>query len=511
MVTWGKNAFVIPFPTSDGISNVGEDKYRIISSVNNNLIRINDVSITLDKGKIYEGDIRTNPIEIIAESPILVNQYKKTAKFSGSVVPASDPLMMTIPPKEQFLKECQIATINKLGNNNNLAFTEQYIFVVAPNNALNDCFVNNTRIPQNLFKTIRNSGYSYAIYSVGDGTFKFKSTEKCGLYVVGYGPANSYGYVGGMDMSVIADSSNPMISMNIDCFEAIGRITDSLITDSGIEKIEIVNANTKNVKVRLDNYFKGSPGVTFIGELIDPSQDGYFEIKVTDVWGYSTIYKGEIPGATLKFIDSEKEMVFDFDTTQIGLLKCRTLELTNYGKFDVTINQYDILNWGTYTIPPSTLPLVIPPGETKEIELCVHPTIVYDSLPDTLRIYNQCYGLDIPVKSSSSAINKDLDTKCDVIVHIKQTKVPSDYIFEEVIIDDIGNSGKIIFGIPQQIETKFVIYNAMGKAKKILTDTQYSPGFYEMWFSCEDLPNGVYFISLQTESFVKARKFLINK
>ncbi len=510
MSSWGKNAFVIPFPQPIQIEHYGEDKYRIISSVNNNKVTINGNVITMDKKNYYEGDLLDKPIEIQAENPILVAQFKKTPRFfiSGNLI--SDPLMMVIPPKEQFIKECKMINIQKINDFINDAFVDQYIFVVCPDSATNRCFIDNIKIDRNAFIKIRNSGYSYSINKVENGIHSFRSSAKCGLYIVGYGPANSYGYVGGMEMKVIADSSDPQIALKNNCFSTTGRITDELENDIGIETIVVVQDSLENVKIVLGNYFAGTPSVQFSAELIDKTKDGYYYLVVTDIWGNTTAYKGIVPGATLAFAYSEKKEIV-YDTTQIGNLVCDFVEIKNYGDYPITLDKYSLTNWNIYTIPPSNLPLIINPKSSEIIEVCFQPSVIYDSLPDTLKLFNSCFDFKIPLNGSSEGIEKEINTKCDVIVTVGINSIPTDYIFEEVENKPINNSGRISFGLPKQTNTKFVISDILGNIKKTLIDSQFKAGLFEFEFTYSDLESGIYFISFVTDSAVLTRKLLVNK
>jgi hypothetical protein len=511
MSTWGKNAYVIPFPQPSNVEPYGEDVYRIISSVNNNRVTINGITRTINKNVFYEANLIDTTIEIQAESPILVAQFKKTPRFYGNSTLISDPLMMIIPPKEQFVKECKLININKENSaTSNDAFVDQYIFVVSPDTSTNNCFIDGVKIKQNNFIKIRASGYSYSINKVADGTHNFNSTGKCGIYVVGYGPANSYGYVGGMEMKVIADSSSPKIALKNDCFSTYGRITDSVENDYGIDKIEIIQDSLRNVRVALGNCFKGSPSVQFNAELLDKTKDGYYTIVVTDVWGNVTKYSGHIQGATLSFANTNKNKI-DYDTTQIGNLNCDFVEIKNYGDFPITIDNYTVTNWNIYSVPPSNLPLVIQPKTSEILEVCFHPSIIYDSLPDTLKIYNSCLDFKIPLNGSSEGFERELNSKCDVIVRIGINQVPTDLIFEEIENKPMISTGKIIFGVPKQSNTKFVVNDMLGNNKITLIDSQFDAGIYEFEFDYSNFESGVYFISLISNNGVLTRKLLVNK
>ncbi len=70
---------------------------------------------------------------------------------------------------------------------------------------------------------------------------------------------------------------------------------------------------------------------------------------------------------------------------------------------------------------------------------------------------------------------------------------------------------KIKFDIPGLLNTKVVVYDILGKEVATLVNSKLNPGTYEVDFDAKDLPGGVYFYRLETESFTETKKMLIVK
>jgi hypothetical protein len=75
---------------------------------------------------------------------------------------------------------------------------------------------------------------------------------------------------------------------------------------------------------------------------------------------------------------------------------------------------------------------------------------------------------------------------------------------------------KISFEIPRTSEVDVTIYDVLGQEIKDLVDRRLEPGFYsEHWDGKNDngmaIPSGVYFVRMQTDSFVRVRKLMLIK
>ena len=72
----------------------------------------------------------------------------------------------------------------------------------------------------------------------------------------------------------------------------------------------------------------------------------------------------------------------------------------------------------------------------------------------------------------------------------------------------------IAFHIPEQAQTRLIVYNTLGQAVRSLVDESLSPGKYQVtWDGQNDfgqqLPTGIYFYELQTRDFSQIRKMIL--
>ncbi len=300
---WGKSAFIVPFPQPKPITSIGKDIFRVLAANDNTEVYFNNSLVArLNRGEYYESGIQTAGT-ITANGPILVAQYKKTSNDGGASY-ISDPFMMIIPPKEQFIENCKLVNIQAFEIQDNLQFSkvyqEHYITLVVPQDALTSTYLDNNLVSAGLFQEIPNTNYYFAHIKVQEGTHTINSSKPIGVYAYGYGPANSYGYIGGMYLRE-RDWMPPMLTKDSTyCFKKFLKFEESRDLDTWIDTIHL-GRNSFNVKMSIDpNFKKGNKEVNLEIELLDPYNDGNFELTVADSSGNRTTIVQEINGFTLK-------------------------------------------------------------------------------------------------------------------------------------------------------------------------------------------------------------------
>ena len=296
---WGVNAFLIPFSASSYEENRYKDMFRILSANDDTKIYINGaLKTTLDKGKFYE-DSLVIAATVTSDKPILVAQFRRTSGYGSSIEGIGDPFMLIVPPVEQYLKNCRVINAQKYDFLGGL-FTEQYITIVAKTSALATTLLDRTAIPDSCFTSIPNSLYSYANIDVADGVHDIESSDPMQVYVYGYGTANSYGYLGGMNFDP-KDFNAPDIEYSINCYELTGSVTEKRNFDSGLETVYLKGTSSENVVVDIDPIVN-SDSIRFNAQLIDQYKDGKFTIYAKDSAGFVSEKEIIIPGYTIRVV-----------------------------------------------------------------------------------------------------------------------------------------------------------------------------------------------------------------
>ncbi len=208
--TWGRNAFVVPMPQTPETAPEGDDIFRVLASSDDTQVMVNGAAVaTLDAGEIYEATI-TGPLEVQGSKAVQVAQFKKTSnnQFSDPDAVRSDPFMLLLPPKEQFLKSYRCINaqaLQQLGNppREDEVFTLHYATVIAETDDRANVRLDGNAVNVGDFTRIGSSDFWFAHLEVDAGVHTVESQQPIGLYVLGYGLANSYAYIGGLGQETI--------------------------------------------------------------------------------------------------------------------------------------------------------------------------------------------------------------------------------------------------------------------------------------------------------------------
>lgn len=180
--TWGKEFLTVPLKTRKK-----GDTFRIIASENGTNVSINGSPVaTLDKGKVHQQIIEGQSV-ITADKPILVAQFSNGQDWDDVV---SDPFMMLVSPKEQFLGHYTFTTPAS-------GFSGNFVNVVIPTSAVNSVKLDGADVTAGLFAQIGSSAFSGAQIDLTAGSHTMTSSTPFGISIYGFGSYDSYGYPGG--------------------------------------------------------------------------------------------------------------------------------------------------------------------------------------------------------------------------------------------------------------------------------------------------------------------------
>lgn len=194
--TWGRRHILTPFPSPPNLSKKESDIYRVLAANNGTDVMINNTRVaTLQAGQVYEAALLEAAV-VEASKDVLVAQYKRSSNESGNITRISDPFMLVVPPVRQYLSS--YLCINAQAYSGGVVYEQQYITIICPTSFINTVTIDSKAVAPALFFPVPTSCYSYAIVPVSDGVHKVEAATEVGIYLYGYGVADSYGYVGGM-------------------------------------------------------------------------------------------------------------------------------------------------------------------------------------------------------------------------------------------------------------------------------------------------------------------------
>lgn len=389
---WGRNAFIVPFQPIKTITDYGTDLFRVIAAFDSTDLFFNgELVATLNKGEFLEG-VLDQIYQVESSGPILVGEYKKTSDDGSStgLYNFGDPFMVLVPPKEQFSRiyrciNAQVYDTDNFSGNTSISFREQYVTLVAPDNALASVKIDGTSVQTNQFKKIYKSGYSVTTQKVKDGTHDITCDEEVGIFIYGYGPANSYGYIGGMSSKNI-DFNPPVANVKQSCdgFEIFS--LDTNIYDSGIDSILTPIDLNKNIIFNIPSH-QDTSLFNFTAKVIDKFQDAKMTVIIKDSIGYSKKITREIKGFTVS-IKNRTDTLNINDSLSSKDIKCYDIELFNYGKFIQTFDLKFALANTKMTLSESGK-ITLAPNKSKIIQVCYNSLKNPNAL-DSLIIFDTC-------------------------------------------------------------------------------------------------------------------------
>jgi hypothetical protein len=333
LTTWGKNYFIAPYTQMPEATPKGSDLYRVLSANDSTNVYVDKVlKATLKKGEFYEDSLK-KASEVTSNNPILVAQFKKTAQDAAGNFPNSDPFMMILPPKEQFMDSYRFINVQSHefnGQTYNQVYNFQYILIIAPDSITGNINFDGTTINKTFFSKIIGTDYSYANIRSNDGVHEIKSSGPFGLMVYGYGEANSYGYIGGMSFKKITFDA-PQFTLNTKCDSISGEV--KVEQDKDIQLIDLELKN--NVNVNFSKTDVSDKLKQFKIKLIDRRKDGSIEIIAKDSKGRTETKKVEIPGFTLGFVNNGTPVsTYNLSVTvPLNTDNQFIIPIRNYGKF----------------------------------------------------------------------------------------------------------------------------------------------------------------------------------
>lgn len=393
--TWGKRAFITPLQRSSNEIELGTNLYRVLAAYDATQVFLNgQLLTTLNAGQHHEGQLIGAGV-ITASDLVLVAQFKKT---SGAGALIGDPFMLLVPTVEQYDRTYRFVNAevtDRIANvpPSGIVFSEHFVTVVAPTNSLASLRLDGQPIPTSNFQGIPGSTYSFANLSVRGGIHTALGDSAFGIYVYGYGLMNSYGYVGGGRLRIIApDRDAPVLIARDTCFGVSGTVFDTLLTDSRIASVQVLAP--RNVNVTMTPFTPFADSVGFRATLQNTLLDGEFTLEARDSAGFVTRRRFIIPGFTLALegqnASASQTLRFSLDS---GRSRTFRLPMVNYGTTTQTLTSITLQNTAANPAPmrllSPTVPLTLPPGgrDTVVIALDAVQNGMYSA---TLSFGNAC-------------------------------------------------------------------------------------------------------------------------
>jgi hypothetical protein len=372
--TWGRQSFITPLNRSSNETETGNDLYRVLAAYDNTRVLLNGQPlVTLNAGEHFEAPL-TQPGTLTASDVILVALLKKTSG-AGNLV--GDPFMLLVPTVEQYDRSYRFINAEAFDRNlpavvGSQVFSEHFVTLVVPSVAIGSVRLDEQPVPAASFRAIPGSPYSFANISVRGGVHTARADSAFGVYVYGYGIMNSYGYVGGGRLRIIApDRTPPRLVLREECFAVEGVLYDTLLTDKGVASVRLEGAT--NVETEIEPFTPPSDSVRFRARLQNRFQDGELTVEARDGADLLTRRRILIPGLTVG-LESARE---NPQTLQIaesmpaGASRIFRFSIINYGATAQTVSALTLnnapQNAAQFRLLAPQTPLTLQPGARDTI------------------------------------------------------------------------------------------------------------------------------------------------
>ena len=134
---------------------------------------------------------------------------------------------------------------------------------------------------------------------------------------------------------------------------------------------------------------------------------------------------------------------------------------------------------------------------------------------------NHLYGVSFTDANNGTVVGANgtiLRTTTGGVISVNQisSEIPENFVLFQNYPNPFNPVTKIKFDITQDVrrqtkDVKLIIFDILGKEVVTLMNEKLSAGSYEVEFDGSNLPSGIYFYRLETESFIKSKSMVLLK
>ena len=220
--SWGTSFVAAPF--------IDRKTYvlRVLADKEGTEIRRNGVPVaSLGPGEFYEAIDLTENTLISSNLPVMVTQFATGFTYSSRATDhvadsIGDPMMIMLPPVNQFLSQYTVAVPFDRDWNN-------YVTIVLPKRVREALRMNNRPVDPTIFESIPNSDLMVGSFLLDGGAHRFDAPAPFGLIQYGFGHSakiyDAYGNIGGMKFNLDGQASGT------DKEETIGKQRQRAVVD----------------------------------------------------------------------------------------------------------------------------------------------------------------------------------------------------------------------------------------------------------------------------------------
>jgi hypothetical protein len=191
--SWGAQAISMGFA-----GRTNGDSYRVLAAYGNTVVLTNGVVAGTNQAGQFLDLTNAGPVTFQASQPVQVAHFANGRYFDNPLNIEGDPCEILLPPTGHYLQTNIVYTPYYNYAYGGPAFDENHLNLVVPQSAITNTAVNGLIVAATNFVAIGASGYYGAQLSTTNQIYKVTSSQPVGIEVYGFGPADAYGYFGGV-------------------------------------------------------------------------------------------------------------------------------------------------------------------------------------------------------------------------------------------------------------------------------------------------------------------------
>ena len=274
----------------------------------------------------------------------------------------------------------------------------------------------------------------------------------------------------------------------------------------GIDRVNVVEAVNAETVVTPDDASLPAGTVELTLRQIDPYEDMVYHVEVIDMAGNVATYRDTIAGFTLAAINDESGLQasvrFDreWDADSLNYLgrRCDSVLLRNYGLRTVELDYGQLLSNRDFSIPAAQFPIVVEPGDSVMMALCMEGRRAGEQL-DTLVLIDRCGRVDrVPLKTPVDFGHADGVDRCGQTIEI-QAFAATKQTFLQTPFPNPSNGERIgvDIGLPAEAEVSIEVLDQSGAVRlRVLNRSRTAEGVHRLSFDPQGLESGAYFCRL---------------
>ncbi len=238
----------------------------------------------------------------------------------------------------------------------------------------------------------------------------------------------------------------------------------------------------------------------------DSRYDMIYQITVVDSVGNTIVDRDTLGGFSIAAVDRTRDSLgirwdkeWEGDTLMTSSRTCGSIELVNFGSQPVNVSRVRLRGNIKYSVPPSQLPLLIPPGESRQLTVCMQAPYPYDQL-DTLELWDFCGHAEVIALKTPSSILLGAGTDgCQGRIEVSVYEAAKRTFMTPPVPNPMRSDGYVDIGLTQDELVTLEVFDLRGNRVATIARNALLPaGVMRLTYSLGSLEAGAFVLRMTT-------------